>query len=445
MARLAARAQKTPDDPVLLEALGRACLRAKRIPAALTVLARAVQLEPDNAERLRRIAGIHLDIGQEVLAIDLFARAAAARSSDAEGWCALGDALLNAREPVRAEEAFARAASMAEALPRPRLGLARAALMQERLADAVRLAEEVIARDRKSAAAYLVRGTARLRLREVADAVLDLERCILLDPDAADAHHNLVAPLLSIGRLEDAARHGRRALELKDRSVCRGSRIWTPAPYRDTGVRVVSFSLWGEDRRYITGAIANAQAVPRFYPGWEAWFHVDEAMPREVLHELAGTGARIIPMRRTIATEGLFWRFLPASDPGVALMVARDCDSLPSWREAAAVRQWEESGRAMHVMRDHIAHCELVLAGMWGVRGGVIADIGALYRPYIGAGRPRWADQDFLAERVWPVLKDSAIIHDSAYPLFDALPFPEVEDPSVPGGHIGAKLDLTAA
>ena len=59
------------------------------------------------------------------------------------------------------------------------------------------------------------------------------------------------------------------------------------------------------------------------------------------------------------------WRFLATLDPQVLhpafpdlspkvdLMVSRDLDSRLTMREVAAVREWEESGAALHVMRDH--------------------------------------------------------------------------------------------
>ena len=45
--------------------------------------------------------------------------------------------------------------------------------------------------------------------------------------------------------------------------------------------------------------------------------------------------------------------------------VSRDLDSLFSHREQAAVEEWLKSEKYFHIMRDHPAHDEVILAGLW--------------------------------------------------------------------------------
>lgn len=440
LGRLAFRAQQEPDNPDVMEALGRACLPAGKVEIGLTALMRATELDPGNLVRIRRAAKLYLDLGHMSKAVGLLRRFVAVRPDDPDGLCELGRLLVAAGEPEGALEAFRMAEPLPGGVAPALIGMARLHLAAGAVEAAVQTADRLLALDRRNGEAYFIRGSGYLRSGRTEDGIIDLQRCVLLDPGNAEAHHNLVLPLLSVGRDTEARGHGGQALVLKDREASALPRLWSPAPPREPGCNVVSFSLWGDGPTYLNGAVANAAAVPRFYPGWEAWFHVDESVSPAICDALAAAGARVIRLARKTTTEGLFWRFLPASDPSVARVIARDCDSLPSEREAAAVRAWIASGRVLHVMRDHVAHCELVLAGMWGLRGGVVADMASLYRPYATNGRPRWADQDFLAERIWPILKTDCVIHDSVFPLFGAEPFPPVPDKAVPGGHIGAKL-----
>lgn len=37
-------------------------------------------------------------------------------------------------------------------------------------------------------------------------------------------------------------------------------------------------------------------------------------------------------------------------------------------REVDAVNTWLESGKLVHIMRDHPEHQDVILAGMWGLR-----------------------------------------------------------------------------
>ena len=53
------------------------------------------------------------------------------------------------------------------------------------------------------------------------------------------------------------------------------------------------------------------------------------------------------------------WRFLPLMDPTVDQLMPRDCDSIVTLREVAAVNQWLESKATFHIMRDHQYHCDL--------------------------------------------------------------------------------------
>ena len=60
------------------------------------------------------------------------------------------------------------------------------------------------------------------------------------------------------------------------------------------------------------------------------------------------------PLADARAVFGMVWRFFPALDPQVDVLLSRDLDSRVSAREAAAVEEWIESEVAsFHNMRDH--------------------------------------------------------------------------------------------
>ena len=62
------------------------------------------------------------------------------------------------------------------------------------------------------------------------------------------------------------------------------------------------------------------------------------------------------------------WRFLTAVDPQVDIAFSRDLDSQFIHRELEAVRQFLNSTKDFHFMRDHPHHKEDILGGMWGVK-----------------------------------------------------------------------------
>lgn len=181
-------------------------------------------------------------------------------------------------------------------------------------------------------------------------------------------------------------------------------------------MKVISFSLWGSSPVYLHGALRNAELAPEYYPGWECWFHCAGDVPERVTAALeALPHARVIRMDEEGSHRGLFWRFFPASDPAVEVMISRDCDSRPGHREALAVQEFTRSEKRFHSMRDHPFHNVPILGGMFGVKHPVLGDMRSLVEEapeYQPARACHGADQDFLARVVWPRVADTTLTHD---------------------------------
>jgi hypothetical protein len=222
-------------------------------------------------------------------------------------------------------------------------------------------------------------------------------------------------------RIDEGAR------DLLDPAVARGrARLarWRAArPRRPPAGRlaVLAFSLWGRAPRYLAGALRNAELARALYPGWVCRFYVGASVPAATVMALAARpNVEVVVMDEPGDWRGLFWRFLAAADERVDVALFRDTDSRLGARERAAVDAWLASDRAVHIMRDHPWHATDILGGMWGVRAGALWDI----RTLIARHEPesRWqADQDFLRARVFPRVRDQALVHDE---FFDRRPFP---------------------
>ena len=121
--------------------------------------------------------------------------------------------------------------------------------------------------------------------------------------------------------------------------------------------KVISFCLWGDNPRYTIGAIKNADLANDIYPDWICRYYVGKSVSIEIIEELyTKKNTEIFIMNEQGNWSGMFWRFLPASDTDVEVMVSRDTDSRLSEREKAAVEEWLESDKGFHIMRDHPAH-----------------------------------------------------------------------------------------
>ena len=179
--------------------------------------------------------------------------------------------------------------------------------------------------------------------------------------------------------------------------------------------KVISFSLWGDNPTYCVGAIRNAELATTYYPDWVCRYHVGSSTPNEYISQL-----QLLPNTEVVLKEelgewtGMFWRFLDASDPEIDVMISRDADSRLNHREAMAVEEWLESDKDFHIMRDHPYHATEILGGMWGVRNGILSDMETMIREYT-KGDFWQVDQNFLREKIYPIVKDKSMVHDEFF------------------------------
>jgi protein O-GlcNAc transferase len=194
-------------------------------------------------------------------------------------------------------------------------------------------------------------------------------------------------------------------------------------------MKVIAYSLWGVDPMYTIGALRNADLAKKHYPDWTSIFYCAASVPSSVVDELSSKDNVIVRMMNEEGNKkSAIWRFFPAEEEGIELLISRDCDSRLSNREAIAVNEWIASGKDFHIMRDHPYHGgHPILAGMFGVRGLKLKGIKNAAEEFVKSKDQNYkaADQDFLASWVWPKLERgelSVIIHD---PFFLKWSFPE--------------------
>jgi hypothetical protein len=186
-------------------------------------------------------------------------------------------------------------------------------------------------------------------------------------------------------------------------------------------MKVIAFSLWGDNPIYNIGAIRNADLALEIYKDWECWFYLGSSTPKSTIDELSKrSNSKVILSKEEGDWSGMFWRFHPASDPNVDIMISRDADSRLNRREFFAVQEWIESEKGFHIIRDHPHHGTEILGGMWGCKYPLLKNMSNLIEDY--AKGDFWqVDQNFLREKVYPIIKDDYISHD---PFFERRPFP---------------------
>ena len=189
--------------------------------------------------------------------------------------------------------------------------------------------------------------------------------------------------------------------------------------------KIISFSLWGNDSTYTVGAIKNADLALDIYPEWICRYYVGKSTSIETVTSLLERdNTEVFVMNEPGDWTGMFWRFYPASEPDVEVMLSRDTDSRLNMREKSAVDEWLSGDKDFHIMRDHPYHATEILGGMWGVRNGFLLGMRQAISDYV-KGDFWQVDQNFLKEVVFPHIMKSVCVHDE---FFDKRPFPLQRD-----------------
>lgn len=133
--------------------------------------------------------------------------------------------------------------------------------------------------------------------------------------------------------------------------------------------KIISFSLYGHDRRYFDNLTLCIKSYNEIFPDWIVRIYVASDLPAKVIDTLKGYHCEVITMERSgIDSRYMYWRFLPLDDENVSHVIIRDIDSLASLREKKMVDLWIESDKNLHIIRDHELHCFKIMGGIWGMK-----------------------------------------------------------------------------
>lgn len=209
--------------------------------------------------------------------------------------------------------------------------------------------------------------------------------------------------------------------------------------------QVISYSLYGKDLRFMVGAIKNAQLAQMFFPEYTVRYYVGASVPtwvRSTLDLFMDVEQVEVDLPENHLAK--LWRFQAILDPEVDVVLSRDVDARLGLREAYAHKEFLESDFDFHIMRDHPSgHNYLISAGMFAVKTANVAKHfeQMMTTPFLDLYTQ---DQVFLAEKIYPKIANSCLIHDSYYnyaptppSIKKAIDYDKVNELC----HIGAALD----
>jgi protein O-GlcNAc transferase len=185
-------------------------------------------------------------------------------------------------------------------------------------------------------------------------------------------------------------------------------------------MKIISFSLWGNNVKYCIGAIKNAELTSIIYPNWISRFYIHKDVDQKYIDQIKNLNAQVFIMEENPDWKAMMWRYLPAKDKDVQLFISRDCDSRINNREKSAVDQWLTSDKNFHIMRDHPYHGFSILGGMFGAKKNgfeILTNSIAEFNFQNSYG----TDYNFFNSNLYPKIKQDSLVHDE---FFDKKPFP---------------------
>lgn len=181
-------------------------------------------------------------------------------------------------------------------------------------------------------------------------------------------------------------------------------------------IKVISFSIWGNNPKYLVGLKRNLELMRDIYPGWWSAIYWGGDIDRRDRFELTNQFDDLHKMsviHQSADWRNMFHRFRVLEDlKDSDLFISRDCDSRLTEREAAAVNEWVESDSGFHTIHDHYHHTVPMLGGMWGMKRGAMPEFAEQLDDWVENCGNYWqVDQEFLTQRVWPVARHDVLNH----------------------------------
>lgn len=164
--------------------------------------------------------------------------------------------------------------------------------------------------------------------------------------------------------------------------------------------KVISFSLWGHDKKYLEGALRNAELAQEIYQDWNCIYYIKD-IPDYYYSQLKQF--QNVKLYNGDDRYGVFWRFNELFT-GNDYSIIRDCDSRLSKREYNYVQEWINSSKSFFIIRDHPRHFDFpILAGMFGLKGKFDEKLKNKILYYNNF--KYLDDQIYLANEIWPLIK----------------------------------------
>lgn len=184
------------------------------------------------------------------------------------------------------------------------------------------------------------------------------------------------------------------------------------------GLRIViSFSLYGNVHKYFGGLVENCKTINTIYPNFWIYVYLGNDFDRSIMEGKFDAIKNIVFIETgKSGHEVMSYRFFAIDRPEVGIAFSRDADSRINARDQYCINEFLRSSKKFQIIRDNPSHGVQILGGMWGIKKGlelnIEYDLNIFRRNHIFQ---HGTDQDFLAEYIYPKVRDHALIFDEYF------------------------------
>jgi hypothetical protein len=176
-------------------------------------------------------------------------------------------------------------------------------------------------------------------------------------------------------------------------------------------MKVFSFCLYGDKPKYIRGMHENIKIITEKFPDWKVYIYYKDCP----IEQFLGYTNVVAILGNYSGSRITLDRFCAIDEPDVEVMIVRDADSRIHIRDEWCIRQFLDSSKLFHIIRDNGHHGTYILAGLCGIKKKCIPYV--LMRTYINTFLKttipilRTDDQTFLRNVIYPKITDRVLIH----------------------------------
>ena len=176
-------------------------------------------------------------------------------------------------------------------------------------------------------------------------------------------------------------------------------------------MKVFSFCLYGTNRKYVQGMHENVKSIAEKFPDFNIFLYYGTDAP--ISEFLQYENVRLCQGAYT-GNQLMLDRFCAIDEDSVEIMFVRDADSRINERDEWCIREFIQSQKMFHIIRDHPYHTTPIMGGLWGIKKGSIPHLNM--RRYIEVYRHSYKnatgyDQFFLRDILYPKIVSNCLIH----------------------------------